>query len=55
MILACYHAGSVLALGNTPGVYFFSPARLTGRDGGGSPATPADDLHELPAFDPRSA
>jgi transcriptional regulator with XRE-family HTH domain len=28
VILAAYHAGSVLALGNTPGVYFFAPAAM---------------------------
>ncbi len=51
-ILACYHAGSVLALGNTPGVYFFSEARLSGRDDG-SAEPPTEDLVELHEFHPR--
>ena len=51
MILACYHAGSVLALGNTPGVYFFAPTHVTGR--GGPPESPTDDMAEIPLFNPR--
>jgi transcriptional regulator with XRE-family HTH domain len=55
MIMVCYHAGSVLVLGNTPGVYFFAPANLTGRDEPSSSDTASDALGDLPMFDPRGA
>jgi transcriptional regulator with XRE-family HTH domain len=55
VIMAAYHAGSVLALGNTPGVYFFAPS-------GGHPSdaiSEADVAEDLPAaesvFHPRGA
>jgi hypothetical protein len=42
----------VLALGNTPGVYFFAPTHVTGR--GDPSASPTDDLADIPLFNPRS-
>lgn len=52
VILAGYHAGSVLALGNTPGVYFFAPTGL--RRGEASLESESED--ELPpVFHPRGA
>jgi len=52
VILACYHAGSVIALGNTPGVYFFAPTQVTGR--GDPTSSSSDDMSEVPMFNPRS-
>jgi transcriptional regulator with XRE-family HTH domain len=52
IIMAAYHAGSVLALGNTPGVYFFAPAEL--RQGEAArEADLSDDLASDSVFHPR--
>jgi transcriptional regulator with XRE-family HTH domain len=52
VIMAAYHAGSVLALGNTPGVYFFAPSKF----GRGEVSVATDASEELSAdsvFHPR--
>jgi transcriptional regulator with XRE-family HTH domain len=52
VIMAAYHAGSVLALGNTPGVYFFAPTEM--RRGDSSPESDlTDDLASDSVFHPR--
>jgi transcriptional regulator with XRE-family HTH domain len=54
IILAAYHAGSVLALGNTPGVYFFAPSALRRGADAAPDADTAEDLADS-MFHPRGA
>ncbi len=52
VILAAYHAGSVLSLGNTPGVYFFAPSGMR-RGEGMQDAEITEDLPPDSVFHPR--
>jgi transcriptional regulator with XRE-family HTH domain len=52
VIMAADHAGSVLALGNTPGVYFFAPASVR-RGGNATPESDASDDLADSMFHPR--